>query len=138
MDRFNHDITMETLQEAFGHYRVDADMRIMLELLDGKANMDDNAAVQVLRRECYNEPSRNYKLMTALNDLLDAYGVEVIRDENHWDKYYGNAVLEYINMGDPYAATIVHDLATDEYHVMSWGDAQEAYEQGIIEQALSD
>jgi len=67
--------------------------------------------------------------LKAANKLLDAHGVEAIRDEGAWCDYFGDAVALYINMGDPYIATLLYDVEDDEVYLTSYGDWMEAREQ---------
>lgn len=80
---------------------------------------------------CYNPlPAKDRKL-SALNELLGMHGVEPIRDEKAWDRYYGDCVAEYLNTGDSYAATIVLDHEKGKWLLTSWGDFVENHENAM-------
>lgn len=68
------------------------------------------------------------KVLEEVNRLIDGHGVEPIRDENANDRYYGDVVALYVNMGDTYETTLLYDTGEHEFHVTSWGDWYEAYE----------
>lgn len=82
---------------------------------------------------CYNPlPAKDCKL-SALNELLGMFGVEAVRDENTWDRYYGDVVAEYLNTGDSYAATLVLDHQRGKWLLTSWGDFVETMENADAE-----
>lgn len=69
--------------------------------------------------------------LAEIDRLLDTHGVECINDTggNYACRMDGSDILlEYINMGDPYVATIVYDTRTETFRVMCWGDWLETYE----------
>lgn len=70
----------------------------------------------------------NERVMEALNEVLDCHGVEAIRSEGEWDRYYGDVVAVYLNTGDTYCTTVLLDTE-GEFHVTSYGDWLEAFEQ---------
>jgi hypothetical protein len=76
--------------------------------------------------------------MCALNELIGGFGVESIRLEGSWDSYYGDSAAEYINTGDTYSATIVHDLREDEYEFTTWGDWYEENIMPLLDRYRSD
>lgn len=63
--------------------------------------------------------SAHEKVLEIADDLLEGGGVEAIRNRT------GTTVALYVNVGDPYAATLVYD---GRFKVMGWGDWVEAYE----------
>ncbi len=68
------------------------------------------------------------KVLEEVDRLVAGNGVEPIRDENANDRYYGDVVALYVNMGDTYETTLLYDTEAHEFHVTSWGDWYEAYE----------
>ncbi len=52
--------------------------------------------------------------------VLDAHGVEHFSD--------GRYTVRYVNTGDAYTPTVLHDRKTDLFYVTSWGDYAEAQE----------
>jgi hypothetical protein len=62
------------------------------------------------------------RAMRYLNELLETYGVEAIRDRN------GHAVAEYLNTGETYTTTILYDHTTRSFRVTTMGDWVEGYE----------
>lgn len=67
-------------------------------------------------------------VLKEVDRLVDGNGVEPIRDENVNDRYYGDVVALYVNMGDTYESTLLYDTQNHEFHVTSWGDWYEKYE----------
>lgn len=72
--------------------------------------------------QCHNFPNEIDLIMEMFNELLDGFGVEAIRDENECDRYYGDIVGLYVNMGDTYNTTVVYDTINDRFITTSWGD----------------
>lgn len=69
------------------------------------------------------------EVLEEVNKLIGGHGVEAVRDENAWDNYYGDTVATYVNMGDTYVTTLLYDTRNNEFHITSWGDWYEKYEQ---------
>jgi hypothetical protein len=63
------------------------------------------------------------------NKKMNGSGVEPIRVEGEWDRYYGDVIALYVNMGDTYDLTIVYDVFNGGYIATSWGDFLEKWEQ---------
>jgi hypothetical protein len=60
--------------------------------------------------------------MVQLNLLLEGYGVEVVKGEWKWiDSYYHDIIATYVNLGDPYVVTVVHNSESGEYEVIDLG-----------------
>ena len=55
------------------------------------------------------------------NKILGGYGIEAIQG-SHWQDYYLDIVLLYVNMGDTYDRTIVYDTIDNKFHITGWGD----------------
>jgi len=62
------------------------------------------------------------------NKLLDGYGIESIRAEGAWDKYFGDIAALYVNMGDPYVGTALYDVDANRWWIGGWGDWLEEVE----------
>jgi hypothetical protein len=107
-------------------------------LFGGGLHPDDFESVKKWELQCYNELPYDDKFMCALNELIGGFGVEPIRLEGSWDSYYGDVVAEYINTGDTYSATIVHDIREDEYEFTTWGDWYEKHIMPLQEPWHSD
>jgi hypothetical protein len=87
-------------------------------------------SVKQLRKQCLNPPDTITEKMEVVNELLNAHGVESIQvsEELYQDKYWGNAIGLYINMGDTYDLTIIYDVIELEWQVTTWGDYYETKE----------
>lgn len=108
----------QTLDRAFpGHGRA------VRALLDGTRDPFSYPAVEAWRRQCYNDPNprRCDTIMQAVNVEVAGYGDEAIRGR-YVDRYYQDIQACYINLGDAYTLTLLHDHETDRYIVTSWGD----------------
>lgn len=69
--------------------------------------------------------------MQEINDLLGTYGVEAIEmeDAEGVPSYFHNSVAIYCNSGDTYNTTVLYDTVNRTWHLMSYGDFVEEYEQ---------
>jgi hypothetical protein len=69
------------------------------------------------------------RLLGRANKELSAHGIESIdrspRTRSH--PYFGSARMLYVNMGDPYLATIMYDTVAGRFYVRSWGDFVEKH-----------
>jgi hypothetical protein len=61
------------------------------------------------------------------NRLTDAHGVEAIRGK-YVDRYYGDSVALYVNMGDSYAGTLLFNTITKKFSLTTWGNFVEKNE----------
>ncbi len=69
------------------------------------------------------------EVMTRANELLDGHGVEGIRVEGAYvDNFSFDIVGSYVNMGDTYDGTIVHDSENNSFHLTTYGDWLQQYE----------
>ena len=72
---------------------------------------------------CYWEPDSIEKMLEAVNELSNGFGVESIPDARR-ASLRGERV-RYVNQGDTYATTILYDPLTDRWWVGCWGDVAE-------------
>lgn len=78
--------------------------------------------------ERYGEEVDN--ILAAVNEVLEGYGVEGIQPEGAYvNKFYYSTIGLYVNMGDTYAPTIVYDTEAEEFHLTSWGDFLENWQE---------
>ena len=63
--------------------------------------------------------------LQCIDDLIGGHGVEYIRSSQ--DTMRKADGLEYVNMGDPYRATVLFDHAAGTFYVGCWGDWTERY-----------
>jgi hypothetical protein len=87
-------------------------------------------SVKQLRKQCFNPPDTITEKMEVINELINGFGVESIQvsEELYQDKYWGNAIGVYVNLGDTYIPTIVYNVIDLEWEVISWGDYYERKE----------
>lgn len=74
-------------------------------------------------QESHNEhPSHGIaRLLDEINKSVEGfYGVEGISDCNNPDGGRGEG-CQYLNVGDTYALTLIHNDASDHWYVGSWG-----------------
>ena len=96
-------------------------LHIVRHIIKGKVDLTQYASVNKRIAECYNMTDKVDLTMTAINEVIDGYGVEAIRCS--WaSSYYGDICALYVNMGDTYDQTVVYDTRKGKYIVTSWGD----------------
>lgn len=91
-------------------------------VIDGTVNQAKCDSVIELCMRAYRHPTYSHMLLTAINEIIEGHGIEHIRpkDEGRHPSY------DYINMGDPYATTIL--LRSDGRLIVGcWGDIVEAH-----------
>jgi len=86
------------------------------ELLEKKRRTRDYKSVQELEQRCFLPPDYPYRLMTALNEILEGYGIEAITESGKLSPTW-----EYINLGDTYTPTIMRHCQTGRIRVSDWG-----------------
>lgn len=57
-----------------------------------------------------------------LSTILGASGSEVIEGR---DGILSNDMVEYVNLGDPYYPTVMHDYKSSRWLIGAWGDVVE-------------
>jgi hypothetical protein len=72
------------------------------------------------------------EIMEILNDRMGGFGIEALRGKEN-DKYLGDVIALYIDMGDTYARTVIYDTQEKEFHLKSWGDFMESRESSDVE-----
>lgn len=61
-------------------------------------------------------------VMALADKLMNAYGVEAITGDYYVDGFYQDIVASYVNTGDTYNATLLHESETGRFIATSWGD----------------
>ncbi|MFA5375936.1 MAG: hypothetical protein WC455_09355 [Dehalococcoidia bacterium] len=91
------------------------------EILQGSRDPMNYESVRKWVESCYHKPRRREIIMEALNVVAETCGVEALWGPNDtvWPSY------EYLNAGDSYAPTVIHDLKNKTVRVCSWGDLVE-------------
>lgn len=93
-----------------------------LEDLISKHHAKTERYVWSLHSSPYNSRMwRRTIVLHAIDQIIDGHGVEIIGDP----VASGGPPYEYINMGDPYVATLIYKRDTDRLFIGSWGDVVE-------------
>lgn len=92
-----------------------------------KAKTRSYSSVQELEKQCYNTPDYDYRLETAINEIIGGFGFEALRGE-YLDRFHMDIQASYCNMGDTYDMTIIHDYESGRWIVCSWDDFVESQE----------
>lgn len=88
------------------------------ELLEKKRKTRDYASVQMWEKQCYHRPHYTERLLCALNEIGEFYGVEF------FTTHKGNE-YSYLNSGDTYTLTLLYCHTTGRFRVGTWGDIVE-------------
>ena len=119
-------ITVNRIREAFPKI----DNSVKYQFIERICNREVNSNIlkqfkanKPLIKQCFN-PLRSINLeMNALNELLDGYGIEPIKNEKIWiNSYWQNCIALYINMGDSYLMTIVYDTREEKFLLTTHAD----------------
>lgn len=110
-----------TLKKYLGDRLTDEQMNQAIALINGKVDPSKYTSVQDLLGRCCNKPSNIERIMCALNEVLEGYGVEGLERE-YVDRYHQNIQATYINFGDPYIPTIIFDDVKRKFLVACYGD----------------
>lgn len=92
-------------------------------LLEGSISPDTYPSVASWVSQCWNPPTKRDRLLRALDEIAETYGVEAIFENSS----RMSPAFEYLNTGDPYAPTLIYDHDTNRFRVTSWGDIVERH-----------
>lgn len=111
------------LVEALGITKEKADM-VRLLIQGGTPTYD---AVHFPRsnlhfNRCHHPLPRIDRILICLDELLDGFGVECLRDNTGQQMDGSDIVAEYINVGDTYDSTLLFNHRTQAFSLTSWGD----------------
>lgn len=119
--------SLSRIQERLG-FGKDKAKRIR-GLMDGSRGASQYESVKAWVRECLNSPPKIERVLMALNEELNGFGIESINAEDkRVDGFWLDCVACYVNQGDTYDTTIVYDTERGSYYVTSYGDWVETYE----------
>ena len=103
--------------------------RELRDLLTGKRKTMTYVSVQEWCGQCWYLMNYTARLMYALNEILEGYGVEPI-----WGSESDTQpIAEYVNMGDTYNTTLLLDYDKDRVVLTSLGDWVEKNERRVEE-----
>lgn len=107
---------------------IDHDKALQIRhLIDGRMSPDHYKSVKQWIAQCLNMPSRIERIHCAINEIMEGYGIEAIKD-NQSSRYYSDTGLMYVNMGDTYTPTVIYDTRKSQWIVASWGNIVERSE----------
>lgn len=98
--------------------------KILRGIMTGNVDPESFESVKDWTRQCYNRPSDVELRLAAINDALDGYGVEALDRDPGWFPY---PEYSYVNMGDTYTTTILHQHTTGRWIVSDWGSIAERW-----------
>lgn len=117
------ELTAADIKSAFPNLTPN-ESEIVLAIMQRKLIGDFFSSVEKWVNQCYNEPRKDERRLEALNQLLSGHGIEGVTPEG---EVYPK--MSYVNMGDTYRATIVHDFENNDFFLCSWGDWLEKWEE---------
>ncbi|HEY5606260.1 MAG TPA: hypothetical protein VIL45_07055 [Thermoplasmata archaeon] len=109
--------SIKTIREAFPSLEEGKAGEIRA-LLAGKRDPERYESVRKWLSQCYNRPDNDEMILEACNEILGGYGTEAIWDEDS----ELSPVATYVNVGDPYVATILYDCYRGTWRIMGYGD----------------
>lgn len=115
---------LEDVKSAFNECVSNENCRTILDLVEGKIEVDLRSHSEKFKGtanwvdQCHSYPSPQELVMSALNDMIDGFGIEAIRNPDNSD----HILATYVNTGDTYSVTVVYDHERDEYVLTTWGD----------------
>lgn len=94
------------------------------DLQEAWPELDDRQAydlAEMAKRGARHKPDM---YLNAVNQAIDAFGIEAIRGESSDDE----PLALYVNTGDAYTATILYDTEEGKFYLTTYGDWLEAWE----------
>lgn len=71
---------------------------------------------------CWSEHDAIDKALNYANKVLKGYGIEAIRTTEHYNRYYQDIGLLYVNLGDTYKTTLCYEVEKEYFFVSSFGN----------------
>lgn len=84
-------------------------------LLKGEKKTYQYESVQNLIDQCHHTPDYAHRLMVALNEITEGFGIEALFKG-------GRLVAEYVNQGDTYTTTLIRKIETGTIMIGCMGD----------------
>ncbi len=125
-------LQLNEIREFFGSTINHDNANMIIRLISGEYDPLKYSTVKHWSDLCYHKPDRADMIMVAVNQEIGGYGVEYVSEHD------GDISFEYVNFGDTYSATIVHDLNTNEYILSTWGVYLEEMESQLEYEAVID
>ena len=85
-------------------------------------------SVRAWEAQCFNKPEWVERCLCAIDEVIGGFGVEGIDGNDFVSPFWRHERIAYVNMGDPYAPTVIYDTAREKFYVCSWGDHVETLE----------
>lgn len=85
-------------------------------LIHGEIKTNTSEAVNNWVAQCHHKPNYIERLLVALNEAADTYGVEYLTQQGGM-----RATHAYLNVGDPYVPTIIYNYNKDHFYIGCWG-----------------
>lgn len=99
-------------------------------IYDDEFDLKQFESVRKRHQECFNPPDRIDCQLTAINEIMDAFGVESIQvsESLFQDRYYWNSIAQYVNVGETYQLTVLYNTVDGVFEFNSWGEYYEQME----------
>ncbi len=91
-------------------------------VIKGRINPADFETVRTWIKQCFHEPAHIEQVLCAANEIMDGFGIEVIRSSKSWQTYWCDARYVYINAGDVYASTLVFNTLAQTFTIACMAD----------------
>lgn len=117
---------MKLYEKILGEARMERSFKKDLEKFIERANRKLKKEVQsqdiltIIKKA--NNPRAIDDAMQKIDKMLEGFGVEGIREEDVFDRFWQDHGAIYSNMGDTYDETILYDTVEGIFMVTSFGD----------------
>lgn len=91
-------------------------------LIKGRLNPADFETVSTWIKRCHHEPAHIEQVLCAANEIMEGFGIEVIRSSKVWREFWCDARYVYINAGDVYAPTLVFNTLAQTFTIACMAD----------------
>lgn len=128
-NRARAETLLEALRDAI-HERTDGLTYARLKQVAGRHAVPHEPMVYLLDKlRAGAERQRAEQIMGTASEVLGGHGVEALHDEAAYaNAYFEDVIALYVNMGDPYVATVLYDTESERFLVAAWGDFQDSHE----------
>lgn len=121
--------SVKTLMETFS-LPVDVARRVK-GVLTGKVDLMTIKAAYARQESALNAHEPETLVLEALSELLGACGAEYVASSEDGYRHGTQYGFDYLNFGDSYDTTLIHDAGTDRWSIGSWGDKVERAKDGF-------
>lgn len=91
-------------------------------LIKGRIDPATFETVRTWIGQCHHEPAIIEQMLCAANEIMDGFGIEVIRSSKTWQQFWCDVRFVYINAGDVYVPTLVFNTVAQSFSINCMAD----------------